>query len=89
MTGPTLEEMREYWGHQRTLRRCDGCGRRSTCWEIEGVSYSPEVVLGTCPYREVREAVRRMQEMTEGKPPGYYAITGVWFECQDLIDPLG
>ena len=76
MTEPTLEEIRGYWGHQRTLRRCDSCGRQSACWSIEGASYRPEVILGTCPDRDVREAVRRIKEMTEGKPMGYYEITG-------------
>ena len=77
--------MMECWGRQLTLRRCEGCGLRSTCFNIEGTFYRPEVILRTCPDRDVREAVRRMQEMTEGKPTGYYAITGDWFECWSNI----
>lgn len=80
MMEPKLEGMMEYWSRQRTLRRCDGCGRRSACWGIEGTFYRPEVILGTCPDSDVREAVSRMEEMTEGKPPGYYAITGEWLD---------
>lgn len=83
---PTLEEMMEYWRHIRIISKCDGCSRHVTCWSANGVSYFPKAVFSVCSNKEVREAFRRLQEMKEGKPLGYFAIKGKWFKViQNLL----
>jgi hypothetical protein len=83
---PTIKEIMEYWRHVRTLRRCDGCNRHMTCWSANGVSYFPKAVFSVCSNKEVRESFRRLQEMKERKPLGYFAIKSKWFKViQNLL----
>jgi len=81
---PTLEEMKRYWGYQRKLRVCRGCIHESECWLMPGAVYLPEIMIENCPYGEVKEAVKGMQEMEADKPLGYYAIQGDWWSCEEL-----
>jgi len=84
MEEPTLEEMKRYWGYQKRLEACDGCVYEEACWHHKGVAYKPEVMLKICPHTNVKEAIQGLQEMTKGKPLGFYAITGKWWACEEL-----
>jgi len=82
---PTLEEMKKYWGLQTRLRICNGCTHVGECWSIPGVAYKPKVMKEHCPYEEVREAVKGMEEMQEGKPLGFYSLRGDWWGNEELL----
>jgi len=70
------KELLRYWVYQEYLRICDRCPKRTLCWDYEGVAYDPDVMLQVCHDKNVRTAIKRMEEMKKGKPLLYYALRG-------------
>jgi len=68
-------ELLRFWVYQQYLEICRRCPKRSVCWDYDGVVYDPEVMLQVCHDKNVRTAVKRMEEMRKGKPLLYYALT--------------
>lgn len=66
------KELLRYWAYQQYLKVCDKCPKRSLCWD--GIVYDPDVILQVCHDKNVRTAVKRMEEMRKDKPLLYYAL---------------